>query len=148
MIASACTFALVLAYVLIFRRCFFLKNLRRRCSPPTILKEAHDSAYSIPPSSTKMYQGLKQKYWWYDMKKRCSLACSSMWCLPKGKRWTSEASRIAPLAEDTWVEVGRNWYGLHRWSTPYLWVTQLVGKDGQPLQSVKRVYKLCSWLWK
>jgi hypothetical protein len=29
----------------------------------TILKEAHDSDYSIHPSSTKMYQDLKQKYW-------------------------------------------------------------------------------------
>ena len=30
----------------------------------TILKEAHDSDYSIHPGSTKMYQDLKQKYWW------------------------------------------------------------------------------------
>jgi hypothetical protein len=28
----------------------------------TILKEAHDSAYSIHPGSTKMYQDLKQRY--------------------------------------------------------------------------------------
>jgi hypothetical protein len=28
----------------------------------TILKEAHESAYSIHRSSTKMYQDLKQKY--------------------------------------------------------------------------------------
>jgi hypothetical protein len=35
----------------------------------TILKEAHDSAYSIHPSSTKMYQDLKQKYWWYGLKR-------------------------------------------------------------------------------
>jgi hypothetical protein len=35
----------------------------------TILKEAHDSAYSIHPGSTKMYQDLKQRYWWYGMKK-------------------------------------------------------------------------------
>jgi hypothetical protein len=28
----------------------------------TILKDAHDSDYSIHPSSTKMYQDLKQKY--------------------------------------------------------------------------------------
>ena len=27
----------------------------------TMLKEAHDSAYSIHPGSTKMYQDLKQK---------------------------------------------------------------------------------------
>jgi hypothetical protein len=34
----------------------------------TILKEAHDSDYSIHPGSTKMYQDLKQKYWWYGFK--------------------------------------------------------------------------------
>jgi hypothetical protein len=28
----------------------------------TILKEAHDSDYSIHPGSTKMYQDLKRKY--------------------------------------------------------------------------------------
>ena len=33
-----------------------------------IMKEAHDSAYSIHPGSTKMYQDLKQRYWWYGMK--------------------------------------------------------------------------------
>jgi hypothetical protein len=35
----------------------------------TILREAHDSAYSIHPGSTKMYQDLKQRYWWYGMKR-------------------------------------------------------------------------------
>jgi hypothetical protein len=34
----------------------------------TILKEAHDSDYYIHPSS-KMYQDLKQKYWWYGLKR-------------------------------------------------------------------------------
>jgi hypothetical protein len=34
-----------------------------------ILKEAHDSAYSIHPSSTQMYQDLKEKYWWYGLKR-------------------------------------------------------------------------------
>jgi hypothetical protein len=33
-----------------------------------ILKEAHDSAYSIHPGSTKMYKDLKTRYWWYGMK--------------------------------------------------------------------------------
>jgi hypothetical protein len=33
-----------------------------------ILGEAHDSAYSIHPGSTKMYQDLKEKYWWYGLK--------------------------------------------------------------------------------
>jgi hypothetical protein len=35
----------------------------------TILREAHDSAYSIHPGSTKMYQDFKQRYWWYGMKR-------------------------------------------------------------------------------
>ena len=34
-----------------------------------ILREAHDSAYSIHPGSTKMYLDLKEKYWWYDLKR-------------------------------------------------------------------------------
>jgi hypothetical protein len=34
-----------------------------------ILHEAHDSAYSIHPGSTKMYQDLKERYWWYGMKR-------------------------------------------------------------------------------
>jgi hypothetical protein len=33
-----------------------------------ILKEAHDSAYSIHPDSSKMYKDLKTRYWWYGMK--------------------------------------------------------------------------------
>ena len=46
---------------------------KRICVPNTesirrlILREAHDSAYSIRPGSTKMYQDLKQLYWWYGM---------------------------------------------------------------------------------
>jgi hypothetical protein len=35
----------------------------------TILKKAHDLDYSIHPGSTKMYQDLKQKYWWYGLKR-------------------------------------------------------------------------------
>jgi hypothetical protein len=62
----------------------------------TILKEAHDSDYSIHPGSTKMYQDLKQKYWWYGLKRD-----------------------VAAHIEDTRVEMGRNWYGFHCWTTPH-----------------------------
>jgi len=34
-----------------------------------ILREARESAYSIHPGSTKMYLDLKQKYWWYGLKR-------------------------------------------------------------------------------
>jgi hypothetical protein len=40
-----------------------LKHLRE-----LILQEAHNSAYSIHPGSTKMYKDLKTRYWWYGMK--------------------------------------------------------------------------------
>ena len=34
-----------------------------------ILKDCHESTYSIHPGDTKMYQDLKQSYWWPGMKK-------------------------------------------------------------------------------
>jgi hypothetical protein len=34
----------------------------------SILREAHDSAYSIHPGSTKLYKDLKTRYWWKSMK--------------------------------------------------------------------------------
>jgi hypothetical protein len=34
-----------------------------------ILKEAHETAYSINPGSEKMYQDLKKRFWWYGMKR-------------------------------------------------------------------------------
>ena len=34
----------------------------------TIMKEAHDSAYSIHPRSTKMYNDLRGSFWWSSMK--------------------------------------------------------------------------------
>jgi hypothetical protein len=34
-----------------------------------IMKEAHDSRYSIHPGSTKMFKDLKARYWWKDMRR-------------------------------------------------------------------------------
>ena len=34
-----------------------------------ILREAHESAYSIHPGSTKMYLDLKERFWWYGLKR-------------------------------------------------------------------------------
>jgi hypothetical protein len=42
-------------------------NLKR--IKESILREAHDSSYSIHPGSTKMYKDLKTHYWWYGMKR-------------------------------------------------------------------------------
>ena len=34
-----------------------------------ILQEAHDTPYSIHPDGTKMYQDLREKFWWHGMKR-------------------------------------------------------------------------------
>ena len=41
-----------------------IDDLRR-----AIMKEARCSAYSMHPGSTKMYQTIKENYWWFGMKK-------------------------------------------------------------------------------
>jgi hypothetical protein len=34
-----------------------------------IMKEAHETPYSIHPGGTKMYQDLKERFWWHGMKR-------------------------------------------------------------------------------
>jgi hypothetical protein len=47
-------------------KCIYVPNLKH--IKELILREAHDSAYSIHPGSTKIYKDLKTRYWWYSMK--------------------------------------------------------------------------------
>jgi hypothetical protein len=48
---------------------------RRICVPAdsglkgVIMKEAHEAPYSIHPGGTKMYQDLKEQFWWHGMKR-------------------------------------------------------------------------------
>jgi hypothetical protein len=61
------------------KRTLWFRN--RLCVPKgeareILLDEAHNSAYSIHPGSTKMYLDLKIRYWWRDEKgdsSTCSL---------------------------------------------------------------------------
>ena len=74
-----------------------------------ILKEAHDSAYSIHPGSTTMYQDLKERYWWYGMK--CDVAAHLALC-DMCQRVKAEHQRpvglLQPLKvpEWKWEEIG------------------------------------------
>ena len=73
-----------------------------------ILKEGHDSKYSIHLGSMKMYQDLKDRFWWKDMRTeiaeyvaKCDTAeesrlstnvrldCSSLWTFQYGSGTTS-----------------------------------------------------------
>jgi hypothetical protein len=89
----------------------------------TILKEAHDSAYSIHPGSTKMYQDLKQKYWWYGLKKNVA---SHVALCDICQRVKAEHQRPAGLLHPLkipkwkWEEIGMDFIvGLPRTSTGY-----------------------------
>jgi hypothetical protein len=45
---------------------------KREALKKKILDEAHTSRYSIHPGSTKMYQDLRQQFWWTRMKRETS----------------------------------------------------------------------------
>jgi hypothetical protein len=75
---------------------------KRLCVPKAkeirelILREAHDSAYSIHPGSTKMYHDLKSRYWWYGMKR--AIAEYVALC-DNGQRVKAEHQRPAGLLQ-------------------------------------------------
>jgi hypothetical protein len=77
----------------------------------TILKGAHDSDYSIHTRSTKMYQDLKQKYWWYELKR--DVAAHVAMC-DVCQRVKAEQQRPAGLLyplkipEWKWEEIGKD----------------------------------------
>jgi hypothetical protein len=87
-----------------------IKELRE-----TILKEAHDSAYFIHPESIKMYQDLKQRYWWYGMKKDVAAHVA---LFDTSQRVKAEHQRpvglLQPLKvpEWKWEEIGMDFIGL------------------------------------
>jgi hypothetical protein len=69
----------------------------------TILREAHESAYSIHPRSTKMYQDLKTLYWWYDMKRDVAeyvALCDT--CQRVKAEHQRPAGFLQPLKEPEW----------------------------------------------
>ncbi|WVZ84234.1 hypothetical protein U9M48_031286 [Paspalum notatum var. saurae] len=71
-----------------------------------ILSEAHDTAYSIHPGSTKMYHDLKERFWWYGMKR-------------------AVAEYVAKIPEWKWEEISMDFIvGLPRTQKGYnsIWV--------------------------
>jgi hypothetical protein len=75
----------------------------------TILREAHDSVYSIHLGSTMMYQDLKQRYWWYGMKRDVAphVALCDTFHRVKAEH-QRPAGLLQPLkvAEWKWEEIG------------------------------------------
>jgi hypothetical protein len=93
-----------------------------------ILKEAHETAYSIHPSIKKMYQDLKKRFLWYGMKREIAeyvARCDSC------QRIKAEYQRPAGLLQSLqipqwkWDEIGMDFIvGLPRTRASYdsIWV--------------------------
>jgi hypothetical protein len=94
----------------------------------TILKEAHDLDYPIHPGSTKMYQDLKQKYWWYGLKRDVATHVAMCEVCQRVKAGHQrQAGLLYPLKipEWKWEEIGMDFItGLPRTSKGYdsIWV--------------------------
>jgi hypothetical protein len=94
----------------------------------SILREAHDSAYSIHPSSTKMYKDLKTQYWWNGMKRDVTeYVALSDTCQRVKAEHQRPAGLLQPLKipKWKWEEIGMDFIvGLPRTQARYdsIWV--------------------------
>jgi hypothetical protein len=93
-----------------------------------IMREAHESAYSIHPGSTKMYHDLRENFWWSSMKKEIAefvSLCDT--CRRVKAEHQKPAGLLQPLKvpEWKWEEIGMDFItGLPRTSSGYdsIWV--------------------------
>ncbi|WVZ70510.1 hypothetical protein U9M48_019171, partial [Paspalum notatum var. saurae] len=93
-----------------------------------ILSEAHDTAYSIHPGSTKMYYDLKERFWWYGMKRAVAeyvVVCDT--CQRVKAEYQRPTGMLQPLKipEWKWEEISMDFIvGLPRTQKGYnsIWV--------------------------
>src|SRR3954466_3868832 len=79
------------------------KNLRQM-----ILKEAHESPLSIHPGGTKMYQDLRQRFWWTRMKREIAqfiAECDVCRCVKAEHQRPAGTLRPLPIPEWKWDKV-------------------------------------------
>jgi hypothetical protein len=93
-----------------------------------ILDEAHLSRYSIHPGSTKMYQDLKQHYWWTKMKieiARYVAKCDTCRCVKAIHMKTAGPLQSLPIPTWKWEDISMDFIvGLPRTAKGFdsIWV--------------------------
>ncbi|KAK1646011.1 hypothetical protein QYE76_063816 [Lolium multiflorum] len=81
---------------------------KRLCVPSdselkqVILKEAHDTLYSIHPGGTKMYQDLKEQFWWHGMKREIGSYIAKCDICQRVKATSTPAGLLQPLQIPEW----------------------------------------------
>ncbi|WVZ63867.1 LOW QUALITY PROTEIN: hypothetical protein U9M48_013465 [Paspalum notatum var. saurae] len=76
-----------------------------------ILEEAHESVLAMHPGSNKMYQDLKQRFWWTRMKREIAKYVSECHVCKRVKARSPKASRYASPLKHPGLEVGRHTHG-------------------------------------
>jgi hypothetical protein len=74
-----------------------------------ILKEAHETAYSIHPGSEKMYQDLKKRFWWYGMKREIAeyvARCDSCQRIKAEHQRPTGLLQLLQIPQWKWDEIG------------------------------------------
>jgi hypothetical protein len=116
----------------------------------TILKEAHDSDYYIHLGCTKMYQDLKQKYWWYGLKRDVAThvaVCDVSQSVKAEHQRPAGLLHPFKVPEWKWEEIGMDFItGLPRTPKGYdsIWVTVDRLTKVSHFISVKTI-KVLSW---
>jgi hypothetical protein len=93
-----------------------------------ILKEAHETAYSIHPGSEKMYQDLKKRFWWYGMKREIAeyvAVCDSCQRIKAEHQRPTGLLQPLKIPQWKWDEIGMDFIvDLPRTRTGYdsIWV--------------------------
>jgi hypothetical protein len=93
-----------------------------------ILDEAHLSLYSIHPGSTKMYQDLKQHYWWTKMKieiARYVARCDTCRCVKAIHMKIAGPLQSLPIPTWKWEDISMDFFvGLPRTAKGFdsIWV--------------------------
>jgi hypothetical protein len=91
-----------------------LRFRNRLCVPKgeareVLLDEAHNSAYSIHPGTTKMYLDLKTRYWWRGMKKEIAqyvARCDTCQQTKAEHQKPADLLQPLPVLEWKWEEIG------------------------------------------
>ncbi|WVZ76590.1 hypothetical protein U9M48_024555 [Paspalum notatum var. saurae] len=91
-----------------------------------ILSEAHDTAYSIHPGSTKMYHDLKERFWWYRMKRAVAeyvAVCDTCQRVKAEHQRPAGLLQSLKIPEWKWEEISMDFIvGLPRTQKGYIWV--------------------------
>jgi hypothetical protein len=93
-----------------------------------ILREAHESAYSIHPGGNKMYHDLKATYWWYGMKRDVAeyvALCDTCQRVKVKHQWPTGLLQPLQVPEWKWKEIAMDFIvGLPRTQSGYnsIWV--------------------------